>query len=83
MSAKKHQLFRIMAAMQPTEKAYFKKFGYKQQAPNRVLLDLFGLVDARLKRQGPEEVDEEELVRAFAKKQPGKPYTKAISDSRL
>lgn len=77
MHKKKNQLFRIIRSLKPTEKAYFKKFGYKQDITQSVILSLFELADKQLKGEG--EFEEAKLIRSFEKKYPNQNYTKIKS----
>lgn len=77
MNKKKNQLFRIIAALQPTEKAYVKKFGYKQEKQDSSLFLLFDLIDKQLKQGSA--VVEEKLIASFTKKFPNQNYIKVKS----
>ncbi|MEM7035730.1 MAG: hypothetical protein AAF570_02050, partial [Bacteroidota bacterium] len=71
------QLFRIMATMKSAEKAYFKKFGYKQEKQQSAALALFTLIEKYLRKSV--EVDEQKLSTEFEKKHPKARYTKTKS----
>lgn len=77
MQKKRNQLFRIIEALKPTEKAYFKKFGYKQEKQDSVVLALFAMIDRQMKGGGA--FSEEKLVEGFEKKYPKQHYTKTKS----
>jgi|GEM_PF-5056274 len=77
MHKKKNQLFRIIRTMKPTEKAYFKKYGFKQEKQNKAVLSLFELSDRKLKKS--DEIFEEDLSAAFQKKNPRQQYVKVKS----
>lgn len=76
---KKNQLFRIINAMKATEKAYFKKFGYKQEKLESAVFDLFDLIDKQLRAEAADDLNEENLIEAFEKKHPQLNYTKVKS----
>lgn len=73
---KRNQLFRLISAMSPSEKAYFKKFGYKADLADSVVFDLFIMIE-KLLNDGA--IDETILKKRFDKKFPNKDYTKIKS----
>lgn len=77
MNKKKNQLFRIIAALRPSEKAYLKKFGYKQEKQDSIVIYLFDLIDKQMKAAG--DFVEEKLISSFGKKFPKQNYTKVKS----
>lgn len=77
MIKKKNQLFRIISALKPSEKAYFKKFGYKLEKQQSDVILLFDLIDKQLKQAAT--FHEETLVTSFEKKAPQQNYTKIKS----
>lgn len=79
MSSKKKQLFRIVACLSPTEKAYFKKYAYKQKVEENASIFLLNLIEKTLKKE--KAIDEEKLIKLFLKKYPKSNYT--LVKSRL
>lgn len=73
MSTKKNQLFRIISALQPTEKAYLKKFGLKTQRTDAIIFTLLNLIEKELKKG---EVQEEKIIEVFTKLKPKANYIK-------
>lgn len=75
MPKKKNQLFRTLAAMKPTEKAYFKKYAPMTDRERPLLSTLFELAD----KQAEGDPNEEEIASRFHQKHPRQNYTKAKS----
>jgi len=71
---KKQQLFRLVALLQPTEKAYIRKFGFKTQKSDAIIFDLLAMIEKELKKG--EEVNEDKLIKEFKKTRPEADYVK-------
>lgn len=78
MKGKNNQLFRIILSLSPTEKAYFKKYGYKTDTKNKDEFILFDIADNELKQDN---FSENTVEKKFAKKLPKKNYN--LIKSRL
>jgi hypothetical protein len=71
---KKQQLFRVLASLQPTEKAYIRKFGFKTQKSDAIIFQLLDLIEKELKKGV--EVDEDRIITLFKKLKPDADYIK-------
>lgn len=79
MQSKQQQLFYILDSLSANEKAYIKKFGYKNNKRESPIFYLLDLIDKALKTQNIKELDEESFKKKLAKKHPTQDYTKLKS----
>lgn len=74
MQGKKQQLFRLISVLQPTEKAYLRKFAFKTEKAGTLSFALFDVIEKALRRNA--EPEEESIVKAFSKLHPEADYVK-------
>lgn len=79
MQSKQQQLFYILDSLSANEKAYIKKYGYKNNKKESPIFYLLGLIDKALKTQSIQELDEEQLKDKLVKKHSTQDYTKLKS----
>ncbi len=65
--------------MKPPEKAYFKKFAFREVQENNPVLGLFNLLDREQKQVGEEDWEEEKVQQEFERRFPAKSYTRTKS----
>lgn len=74
LQGKKNQIFRVIAALQPTEKAYIRKFAFKTEKAGTLSFALFDLMEKALRKEiEPQEAD---ILKAFSKLHPEAEYVK-------
>lgn len=74
LQGKKHQIFRIISALQPTEKAYIRKFAFKTEKAGTLSFALFDVMEKALRKEA--EPQEAVIVKAFSKLHPEADYVK-------
>ena len=79
MQVKKHQLFEILLELSSNEKAYIKKFGYKNNKKEHPIFYLLDLIDKSLKKQTSTSIEEDVLKEKLQKKYPNQHYAKLKS----
>ncbi|MCP4437892.1 MAG: hypothetical protein GY810_03030 [Aureispira sp.] len=79
MQSKQQQLFYILNSLSANEKAYIKKYGYKNNKKESPIFYLLGLIDKAIKTQTIQELDEEKLKNKLTKRHPNQDYIKLKS----
>jgi len=77
MFQKKDQLFRVIRILKAPEKAYLKKYAYKDVRKESEAVGLFNLIDKQIKKE--DKIEEAILIKQFHKKFPNHNYTKIKS----